>query len=386
MHVGLDAHKKTTTAFVVREDGKREGPFTLKTTRDGLERLAKKIGTGRMYVEASTTGKAVVRTLRELNVDAVLVNPDALLIALKRTKTDNSDAEHIAMAARMGAIKECYLPTEYEESLRCLTRRRSDIVGRLTALKKNAYAVLARNLVEPPTATLKTETSRRRWERAEGLPASERTILSGIMRETSFLQDELDAITLQIAQATSKDEDVRRLLTIPGVSIVTAAIFRAEYGEMSRFPSGKHAASYAGITPRNWQSGETQTSGSITRKGSPYLRAALVEAAHSVLRFPGEIKKKYAKHAKRLGGKKAIVAAGRRLATVVWAMLTKKRDYNAARTSLTDSKIWKHQTVALLLDTSQDEDARKLLNTHDIRKEARRLHRRYPDLPTLTSS
>lgn len=291
MHIGLDAHKKQTVGFVVHADGKREGPFVLPTTRENVAKLAPTWRGGEVLVEASTTGKGVVRLLRELGIRAKMVHPNALMMTLRRKKNDEEDALHLAVVGQVGAAHEAYLATPYEDHLRGLTRRRYDVKNRMTTLNCQAHALLARNLVQPPPGRISRESGRRRWASVLGLPDHERYILQGILREVAYLEKEHDELRLRIHETTKDDEIVELLLTIPGIDVVNAATIRGEYGDMTRFPTGKHAASYAGIVPPNWQSGDKELHGRITKKGSAYLRHALVEAAHQIARYDTPLKK-----------------------------------------------------------------------------------------------
>ncbi|MGQ0536786.1 MAG: IS110 family transposase [Methanobacteriota archaeon] len=368
MHVGLDAHKKQSVGFVVFPDGKREGPFRFGTTKENLAIMAKRWTCGRVLVEASTTGKGVVRFLRGLGVEAVLVHPDALMMTLRKKKTDEEDAQHIALVGQIGAAHEAYVPTEYEETLRTLGRRRRDMTLRLTELQVKAKAALQRNLVEAPAGRLTSEPCRRRWERLEEIPAAEKVALGGILREIAFLVGEVEAIKLEILKATDGDERIRRLLSIPGVDVMNAAMFLGEFGEMTRFPTPKHAASYAGLTPARWQSAETVIPGRITKRGSPHLRHALLEAAHQATRYPGPVQATYRRLRGRIGTNKTLVACARKLSHVVWAMLTKGVDYATANEDLTDLKRWRHRTISGLIAAGDITNARGLLNHHDPRK------------------
>lgn len=376
MHVGLDAHKKQTVGFVVHADGKREGPFVLQTTRENVARLATKWRGGSVLVEASTTGKGVVRLLREQGVDAKLVHPDALMMTLRRKKNDTEDALHLALVAQVGAAHEAYLATPYEDTLRALTRRRFDVKNRMSSLSCQAHAILARNLVQPPPGRPIRESARRRWATVPGLPASERYVLQGVLRELSYLDKEHEEIRLKLHEVTKSDELIDLLLTIPGIDIVNAATIRGEYGDMTRFPSGKHAASYAGIVPPNWQSGDKQLHGRITKKGSPYLRCALVEAAHQTARYNSPLKKFLTRLKARIGMKKAITAVGRKLATLIWAMLTSRKPYADQHAVLTGMKRWRRDTIHAFLETGDRAAAARALNSHSTKRDyERRLKR-----------
>jgi transposase len=376
LHVGLDAHKKQTVGFVVHADGKREGPFAMQTTRESIERLAPKWRGGEVLVEASTTGKGVVRLLRDLGVNAKLVHPNALMMTLRRSKDDEEDALHIALVGKIGAAHEAYLATPYEDELRSLTRRRYDVKQRMSSLSCQAHAILARNLVTPPPGRPTRGSTRRRWENAPGLPERERYILRGVLRELDYLEKEHDEIRLRVHEVTKGDEQIDLLLTIPGIDIVNAATIRGEYGDIKRFPSGKHAASYAGIVPPNWRSGDKELHGRITKKGSPYLRAALVEAAHQAARWDSPLKRFLKRLTARVGMKKAITAVGRKLATLIWSMLTHDKPYADQAGLLTGMKRWRRDQITELLAAGDREAAAKRMNYHNTKRDyERRLKR-----------
>lgn len=325
-------------------------------------------------VEASTSGKGVVRLLREENVDAILVHPDALMLTLRKNKNDQADAVHLAVVGQVGAAHEAYLPTSYEDALRTLTRKRYDLTERRTSLICQAHAVLARNLVKPPTDSPSSKLARKKWLEVE-LPASERIVLSSTLREMEFVENEISEIKLEVQRATRDDQIIRRLLTIPGMDVANAATLRGEFGDMTRFPSGKHAASYAGIVPPNWQSGEKEMHGHITKKGSPYLRHALIETVHQTTRYDSKLRNWYLQLEERIGTRKAMVAAARKLCHIAWAMTTKGTSYESEDKDLTDVKHWRHNRINELLDDGEEDRAKRLLNTHDARR-ARNADRR----------
>lgn len=373
MHVGLDAHKKVTVGFVVRRDGTCEPPFRLPTTKQAVQGLAEELPpNAKVYVEASTTGKAVVRELRNEGQDATLLHPDALLLTLRKNKDDDLDAEHIARVAQLGAYKTAYLPTEEEEELRSLTRHRYAVTERLTALKCRAHAILARNLVPTPPGRLDRPACRKRWEAIEDLPAADRFVLDQVLAEIAHLEDQRDAVRFAIVQAARDDARVRLLLTVPGIDVANAAAIVSELGDPSRFPSAKHAASYAGIVPPNRKSGEKELHGRITKKGSPILRHALVEAAHTAVRYPGRLRRSYRRLQGRIGTKKALVATGRRLVGIVWAMLVRGEAYRDPVPELAERKVWRFEAVVERLDAGDRAGARRLLRTHDLRRDYRK--------------
>lgn len=124
------------------------------------------------------------------------------------------------------------------------------------------------------------------------------------------------------------EESIERLDTIPGVGERTAQVLAAEIGlRMSQFPSAGHLASWAGMCPGNQQSGGTRKNVK-TRKGSKFLRRALIEAAHAAARTKGSsFAVRYRRLAYRRGNPKAAVAVGHAILTTAYQLLVREEDY-----------------------------------------------------------
>jgi transposase len=120
-------------------------------------------------------------------------------------------------------------------------------------------------------------------------------------------------------QACAKDDPRVAVLTqIPGVGVLIALLVVAEVGDVTRFPSARHLASWAGLTPRVHNSGERVRLGSITHQGSPHLRWGLVQAAQTAVRAEGPLKATYERIKRRRGSKVAKVAVAREILTLCY--------------------------------------------------------------------
>jgi transposase len=138
-------------------------------------------------------------------------------------------------------------------------------------------------------------------------------------RQTRALLDQAEARLDALAKA---DADVQLLETIPGVGSRTAEAVVAHLGDAKRFANGKQVSAYAGLVPKQFQSGETDRRGRITRRGPALLRKLLVECAWVMLRYNPWARAVYQRlsHAKARK-KQAIVALARKLLVRCWAML-----------------------------------------------------------------
>ena len=150
-----------------------------------------------------------------------------------------------------------------------------------------------------------------------------------------------------IAQAALESDEIKRLMTVPGVGVIVAASFLAAIGNVERFKSPRKLVGYLGLDPRVSQSGSTPAShGRISKQGSSRARHALVEACWSTVRQPGPIRAFYERIRARRGYHVAIVACARKLACLFWCLLTREEDYAYAQPSLTKKKLRRLEITA----------------------------------------
>ena len=143
-----------------------------------------------------------------------------------------------------------------------------------------------------------------------------------------------------ICKEALESRQVRRLMTVPGVNVICAAIFLAAVGDINRFNGSRQVVAYLGLDPRVYQSGSSPARGGrISKQGSPQARWALVEAARSVAQQPGPLHAFYERLRARKGHNRAVVAVARKLAVLFWCMLTREQDYAHQQPSLTARKL-----------------------------------------------
>lgn len=131
-----------------------------------------------------------------------------------------------------------------------------------------------------------------------------------------------------------ESEEAKLLSTLPGVGVTLSLTILSEIGEIGRFSSAKHLASFAGLSPSTHQSGGCQRHGRIEKQGSRFLRWALLEAAIHAVGKPGPLRDHYLRIRKNKGPKVARVAAARKMATYIYYMLKEKKTYEELLLSL----------------------------------------------------
>lgn len=148
------------------------------------------------------------------------------------------------------------------------------------------------------------------------------------LRIITPLDEEIRLISKQLKKQATVDEDVKLLMTIPGVGYYTALLIKSEVGDINRFSDGDKLCSYAGLVPSTHSSGGSTRHGSITREGSRWLRWVIVEAAIThIHKYDTSITRAYHRIAERRGKQIATVAAARKLLTCCWSVLKNKRPY-----------------------------------------------------------
>lgn len=339
--IALDVHRDFCEV-AVKEGGQVRLAGRVKTSREELERLAQNLGPeDRVVLEASGPALAVRRVLEPHVAEVVVANPRKLrAIAESKVKTDQVDARTLCELLDAGFVPAVWSPDEWTRALRRRLQRRSKLVRQRTRAKNELHAVLARNLKGRPPMTDVFGKRGRQWLASLQLPADERETVDGCLRAVDFLDEEVAVIERELARQALGCEEIRRLMTVPGVSLVSAASFLAAVGDVHRFSSPRKLVSYLGLDPRVRQSGEAPARhGRISKQGSPEARHMLCEAAWVAVRTPGPLKAFHERVRSRRGAQIALVATARKLCVLFWHLLTRAEDYAFQRPSLTRRKL-----------------------------------------------
>ena len=343
--VGLDVHKHVLQICIIDATGK----VILKERLEGFDRekllefaRVKLHPQDRVALEATTNTWAVARLLRPFVSEVVASNPlTTKAIAQAKVKTDKIDAEVLAQLLRCDYLPQVWQPDEATSLLRELTSRRTALVGDRTALRNRIHSLLAVRLLNVPFDELFGPAGRA-WLQslsAEQFDAQGRLILDTDLRLHDAIQREIETLEEDLARRGYNDARVKLLMTLPGVNVMVAETLLAALGDVSRFATADHAASYLGLTPSTRQSGDRCYHGPITKAGNSHARWALVQAAHSVARHPGPLGHFFQKLAKKKNYNVAVVATARKLVVIAWHMLTKNEPYRYAVPRSTEEKL-----------------------------------------------
>jgi transposase len=207
-------------------------------------------------------------------------------------------------------------------------------------LKTIVQSILHAHLVPPcPHADLFGPRGRA-WLLAQPLPFDESDAVARHLREYDRLSEDLRVVERVLARHALVDPNVKRLMTIPGIDMVVAVGLMAAIGPVERFAGPDRLVAYLGLNPTVHQSGEGRPRhGRISKQGRTHARTMLVEAAWQAVRGPGPLRAFYQRIAKRRGLHIAAVAVARKLAVIVWHLLTRSEDYAWVRPALHAKKL-----------------------------------------------
>jgi transposase len=339
--IGMDIHR-TFAEVVFWEEGRLRWHGRVDMTRAGLEGFARSLeATDEVVVEATGNVMAVVRILSPHVAQVVIANPlQVKAIAHAHVKTDKIDAGVLASLHAAGFLPEVWIPDARTERWRRLVARRNQVVRHRTRVKNEVHAILASHLVPRcPHADLFNRPGRA-WLARQVLPDDERAAIARHIREIDRLAEDLADLDRDIGDAVVDDPAVKRLLTITGVNVTVAAGLVAAIGDIRRFSSAQKLVSYFGLNPRVRQSGlGLAQHGRISKVGRSHARAMLVEAAWAAAKAPGPLHAFFLRIRARRGHQVAAVATARKMAVLVWHLLTREADYLWARPALVAHKL-----------------------------------------------
>lgn len=245
---------------------------------------------------------------------------------VRQQKHDRRDAALLLRLLMEDRFPRIWTPSSAEKDLRQLLIHRYKLV-RLRAQAKNGLQHLAMNQG--------LQKKNRLWSKAgqaalRELPlqhwASQRR--KDLFSVLEMLNQQIASLDLAVQQTAEQNGNARLLMTQPGVGPVTSMAFVLTLGDVSRFPRGKHVASYLGLIPREYSSGGQQRLGSISKQGNRFMRMLLVEAAQVAVRCDPQMRQEYlhrCHHDKPKGVAK--VAAARKLAIRLYWMLRTQKPY-----------------------------------------------------------
>ncbi|TGU44890.1 IS110 family transposase [bacterium M00.F.Ca.ET.152.01.1.1] len=333
----MDIHR-VAAEVVSLLDGEIVKLGRVQMLRDKLEEFARKELThdDHVVVEATGNAAAVAEVLSPYVDRIVIANPKQVhMIAHAKVKTDMIDATVLAKLYASGFLPEVWVPDPETLALRRQVTRRTQLVRQRSRLKNLIQSILHAHLIPPCPHGNLVGISGRKWLARQILPADERAAIERHLGLINQVNEALTVVEADIAVHALQDPTIRRLMTLPGLDVNVAASVAAAIGDIRRFSDPQRLVAYLGLNPSVRQSGEGPAyHGRITKQGRGHARGMLVEAAWGAARSPGPLRAFYKRIASRRGKHIAAVATARKLAKIIWHMLSKNADYIWTRPAL----------------------------------------------------
>jgi transposase len=329
--VAVDLAKNVFEIAVSRRPGKVAERHRLSRARF-LQFFAKR-QPAIVLLEATGSAHHWGRELRQLGHHPVLLPPRAVKRYRDGNKTDRTDAKSLLEASRNEEIRPVPLKSVSQQTLTSLHRLRSAWMATRTARINTVRGLLrelgltiplgSRKVVPLVTALLADPES--------AVPFALRPLLAEACEEILQLEKRITSAERQLEALGKETPSVRGLRSIPGIGLLTATALVAFVGDVQRFPTARHFASYLGLTPREHSSGNQRRLGRISKRGDAYLRTLLTHGARAVLRaahvvsFPTRLHAWALAVQQRRGHNVAAIALANKLARIAWAVWRQER-------------------------------------------------------------
>jgi len=290
--------------------------------------------------ETCTAAGWLADLCEQLGVGFFVANPngEAWRWSTIKRKTDRDDALKLARLTDMHQLPTAHVPSRAVRAKRSLLKYRQSVVSHRVSLQNEIRAVWQAQGFAPLPAgkcgwtrasiALLTEQSRPLAEcEPEEFWRGQLAMLLTALTHARAQEKELEQRLEQLAKS---DAHIQRLLTIPGVGRRTAEVICAYLDDPQRFRNGREVSSYAGLVPVQYQSGQSDRRGRITKRGSRLLRKMLVECGWLLIRYnpwAAQLVQRLSK-GQKTRRKQAIVALARKLLVRCWAMLRDGTDWN----------------------------------------------------------
>src|SRR5262245_11887944 len=349
LYLGIDQHARQITVSLRDDGGDVLQARQLATQPDRINAFFRHLTPERLHDGASFVAVLevcgfndwLIRLLHEYHChQVILIQPDQR----KKCKTDRRDAaalsellwanrERLLQGKPVRGLRQVDIASGADQENRRLTTLRKEAGQARTRLVNKVRHILRRHNLQwgMPTKRLPTKAAVA-WLSQLALPEIDRLEMDHLLADLELAQRRVKGLGRVIAQRCGVSEEAGLIASMPGVSHFTATSLACRVGRVERFPRAASLANYWGLTPGCRNSGEsTQRLGGITKAGSAMARWLLAQVTHKVLRKDARLRDWFKRIKRRRGSTIARVGVMRKLATVIWHMLSKRTTYAECR-------------------------------------------------------
>lgn len=331
-YAGLDVSLEETAICIVDETGTVIREQRAASEPDALVEalVATGLSFERVGLEACSLSSWLHQGLTRASLPALCIETRAAKAAMGAmpNKTDRNDARGLAQIIRTGWYRAVHVKSMPCRSARALLGARRTMLNKQRDIENAVRAVLREVGLKLGTPPRKLFADRVR--ELASADAAIGDIIEPLLAVLDAMMREIEHLTKRVLEAVRVEPICRRLMTVPGVGPLTALTFRATVDQPERFRRSRDVGAHLGLTPRRYQSGETDVQGRISRCGDELARTALYEAAHTLLtrcQKWSTLKAWGMRVAQRRGMAKARVAVARKLAVILHRMWSDQAEF-----------------------------------------------------------
>jgi transposase len=343
LYLGIDQHARQITVSLRDEGGDVLQARQVSTQPEKINAFFQQLTRERLHdgesfvavLEVCGFNDWLIRMLQEYHCHKViLIQPGDR----KKCKTDRRDAaalsellwvnrDRLLQGKPVRGLRQIDLASTDQENRRLTTLRKEAGQARTRLVNKVRHILRRHNLQwQMPTKAAIA------WLKQLVLPAIDRLEMNHLLTDVEQVQQRVKKLEQVIAQRCGVSAEAGLIASMPGVSYFTATSLACRVGRVERFPRAQSLANYWGLTPGCRNSGEnTQRLGNITKAGSSMARWLLAQVTHKVLRKDARLREWFKRIKRRRGSTIARVAVMRKLATIIWHMLSKRKTYAECR-------------------------------------------------------
>ena len=333
-YAGIDVSLKCSSVCVVDASGKIIREDKVASEPEALIEWFASLGLSlvRIGLEAGPTSQWLYAQMKKAGLAMELLETRHVRDAFRAmsVKSDRNDARGIAQLMRLGWFRPVHCKSMGAQETRVVLTARKLVQSKLRDVENCLRGILRGFGLKVGKTTDRSFAGRIR-ELVAGQPTLE-TMAQALLSVREVLLREFNGFERRVRKMARTDFKTKLLMTTPAVGPIVGLTYAAAIDDPGRFTSSKRAGPHFGLTPKKYQSGETDRSGRISKVGDASVRQALYEAAHIMLTKPikgcPELKSWAMRIAKRAGMKKAKVALARKLAVIMHRMLADGQPFN----------------------------------------------------------
>jgi len=326
-YAGIDVSLECSSVCVVDASGKIIGEGKVASEPEALILWLASLGMRltRVGLEAGPLSQWLFAAMRQAGLAVELLETRHVRDAFKAmpVKTDRKDARGIAQLMRLGWFRPVHCKSLAAQETRAILSARKLVQAKLHDVEMSLRGILRGFGLKVGKTTVRQFEGRIK-ELVGGHPSLEE-VAAALLAVRAVLRREFNALEKRVRSMAREDARARLLTSVPGVGAIVALTFASAIDDPARFKSSKSVGAHFGMTPKKYQSGETDVSGRISKIGDGGVRTVVYEAANVILTRPvkgcASLKSWAMKLAKRAGMQKAKVALARKLTVIMHRML-----------------------------------------------------------------